>query len=91
MLECVGVCYNIRVRYSVLECVIMRVLATPLTGVSVARCAIKSRTGAPFGDRARLVFVVRAGAPFGAPFSHLCAGMARLSIFGLFYRRFAKF
>ena len=45
---------------------------------SVARCAIKSRTGAPFGGRARLVFVVRAGAPFGAPFSHLYAGVARL-------------
>ena len=59
--------------------------------VSVARCAIKSRTGAPFGHRARLVFVVRAGAPFGAPFSHLCAGVARLTIFRLFHRRFAKF
>ena len=44
--------------------------------VSVARCAIKSRTGAPFGDRARLVFVVRAGAPFGAPF-HTCARVWR--------------
>ena len=40
--------------------------------ISVARCAKKSRTGAPFGDRARLVFDVRAGAPFGAPF-HTCA------------------
>ena len=58
---------------------------------SVARCAKKSRTGAPFGGRARLVFIVRAGAPFGAPFSHLCAGLARLSIFKLFYGRFAKF
>ena len=59
--------------------------------ISVARCAIKSRTGALFGGRARLVFVVRAGAPFGAPFSHLCAGVVRLLIIGLFYRRFAKF
>ena len=30
MLECVRVCYTITVRYSVLECVIVRVLATPV-------------------------------------------------------------
>ena len=43
---------------------------------TLARCAIKSRTGALFGGRARLVFVVRAGAPFGAPF-HTCARVWR--------------
>ena len=35
-------------------------------------------TGAPFDCREPLVFVVPAGALFGAPFSHVCAGVALL-------------
>ena len=58
---------------------------------SVARCAIKSRTGVPFGDRARLVFVVRAGAPFGAPFSHVCAGVALLFYMGYYTENMYSF
>ena len=34
---------------------------------------------------------MRAGAPFGAPFSHLCAVVARLTIFMLFYRNLQNF
>ena len=52
--------------------------------VSVARCAIKSRTGAPFDGRARLVFVVRAGAPFGAPF-YTCARVWRYFFYAGYY------